>query len=126
MPTTSKTLLPLSAGALHLLLCLREGERHAYFLKREIGRRTKGVITLGNGSLHSTIRRLLAWGAIEESSQRPMEHVDNPKRRYFRLTAAGQRVLEADLSRLALLLASVSSPIGECPQAEATAKGEQE
>src|SRR3974390_1149668 len=87
--------LPLALPVFHMLLALNEGERHGYALKREIQRRTDGKLNLGSGPLYGTIRRLLEQGLIEESDERPDFHLDDERRRYYRITPLGRRVVQA-------------------------------
>jgi DNA-binding PadR family transcriptional regulator len=93
-------LLPLSPMAFHLLLSLGEGERHGYALKREIVRRTGGVLTPGPGVLYGSINRLVEQGLIEESDERPDPHLDDERRRYYRITPFGLRVARAEVERM--------------------------
>ena len=46
-------------------------------------------------------KRLLAARLIEESDERPDPDMDDERRRYYRLTALGQRVAQAEASRYA-------------------------
>lgn len=104
MPKVSKNevehLLPLSLPVFHMLLALTEGERHGYALKRAILQRTEGKINLGSGALYGSIDKLLGLGLIEESEERPDPHLDDERRRYYRITPLGRRVVEAETLRL--------------------------
>ena len=93
-------LLPLPLPVFHMLLALSEGERHGYALKREILRRTEGKLNLGSGALYGTIRKLMEQGLIEESDERPDFHLDDERRRYYRITPLGRRVVQAETVRL--------------------------
>lgn len=92
--------LPLSLVAFHMLLSLAEGERHGYALKREILQRTEGKLNLGSGALYGTINKMLEQGLIEESGERPDPHLDDERRRYYRITPLGRRVAQAEAVRL--------------------------
>jgi DNA-binding PadR family transcriptional regulator len=96
--------LPLPHIQLEILLCLAEGERHGYALKREIGRRTEGRLQLGPGSLYGAIQKLTTEGLIAESDARPEAHLDDSRRRYYRLTPEGKAVLKAETARLRSLV----------------------
>ena len=98
------TLLPLPPVHLEILVCLAERERHGYAIKREIAQRTDGRVQLGPGSLYGAIKKLTEDGLIEESDQRPEEHLDDGRRRYYRLTAEGRAVLQAEAARLRTLV----------------------
>ena len=92
--------LPLALPVFHMLLSLAEGERHGYALKREILQRTNGKLNLGSGALYGSINRMLEQGLIEESDERPDAHLDDERRRYYRITPLGRRVLQAETIRL--------------------------
>jgi DNA-binding PadR family transcriptional regulator len=93
-------LLPLSLPTFHMLLALTEGERHGYALKRVVLQRTEGKLNLGSGALYGSIDKMLAAGLIEESDERPDAHLDDERRRYYRITTLGRGVVEAEVVRL--------------------------
>ena len=100
-------LLPLTPVALNILLALADEERHGYGIGVEVRERTGGKMRLGPGTLYGSIKRMVDGGLIEES-EGPAEEVpddvrrryDAERRRYYRLTRFGERVLAAELSRL--------------------------
>src|SRR5688572_20077530 len=92
--------LPLALPVFHMLLGLAEGERHGYALKREILQRTNGKLNLGSGALYGSINRMREQGLIEESDERPDAHLDDERRRYYRITPLGRRVLQGETIRL--------------------------
>ncbi len=104
-------LLPLSLPSFHMLLSLIEGERHGYALKREILQRTNGKLNLGSGALYGSINKMLEEGFIEESEERPDPHLDDERRRYYRITQLGRKVLEAEIARLRDLVHIAESKI---------------
>jgi DNA-binding PadR family transcriptional regulator len=91
---------PLSRAAFYILLCLGEGERHGYAIKREIANRTNGKLKLGPGALYGSINKLLEAGFIEESGDRPDPHLDDERRRYYRITKDGRQAARAEGARL--------------------------
>jgi DNA-binding PadR family transcriptional regulator len=100
-------LLPLTPVALNILLALADEERHGYGIGVEVRERTGGKMRLGPGTLYGSIKRMVDGGLIEESEGRPDEETDDgrrgydaERRRYYRLTGFGERVLTAELSRL--------------------------
>src|ERR1035441_10965927 len=93
---TNKDCVPLSPAVFHILLSLAEGERHGYALKREIALRTGGKLKLGPGVLYGSINKMLEQGLIEESEDRPDAHLDDERRRYYRITSYGRKVAQAD------------------------------
>ncbi|MEO7355791.1 MAG: PadR family transcriptional regulator [Gemmatimonadales bacterium] len=106
--TTSSTiaaLLPLKPVELEILLALATEERHGYGLVQAIAERTDGLVQLEPGNLYRVIKRLLAEGMVAESDRRAVVE-GSERRRYYRLTALGARVVRADLHRMRALLAS--------------------
>ena len=97
--------LPLKPVDLELLLALATEDRHGYGLVQEISAHTKGLIVLDPGNLYRVIKRLLTDGLIEESTVRAADAGDE-RRRYYRLTTLGGRVLGAELERLRALLSA--------------------
>lgn len=109
-PTTDLT--PLSPAVFHILLSLAEGERHGYALKREISRRTGGRLTLGPGMLYGSINKMLELGLIEESDRRPDAHLDDERRRYYRITPYGRKVAQAEAARMRELVQLAAARFG--------------
>jgi len=91
--------LPLTPVAFEILLSLAEGERHGYHIMHAVEERTAGRITLHPGTLYRAIARLLDEGLIEELAARA-EPGGDERRRYYRLTAFGTEVAEAEAARL--------------------------
>jgi DNA-binding PadR family transcriptional regulator len=79
----------------------------------EVAEATDGKIRLGPGTLYGTIKRLLAAKLIEESESRPDADLDDERRRYYRLTTFGRRVIEAEVSRYADMV-KVARAAGLC------------
>jgi DNA-binding PadR family transcriptional regulator len=107
MPRVSpepEDLLPLTPAVFHILLALADAERHGYAIMDHVAQTTDGQIKMGPGTLYGTIKRLLSGGLIEESAERPDPEMDDERRRYYRLTRFGQRVMEAEAQRYAKLV----------------------
>jgi DNA-binding PadR family transcriptional regulator len=100
--------LPLKPLDLQLLLALTEEERHGYGLVQAVSDRTDGLITLEPGNLYRVVKRLLDDGLVAESARReaPSAPEGEQRRRYYRITALGQRVVAAELRRLDQLVRS--------------------
>ncbi len=111
-----ENMLPLPLPAFHMLLELAEGERHGYALKRAIARRTDGKLKLGSGALYGSIDKLLLLGLIEESEQRPDPHLDDERRRYYRITSLGRQAAEAEARRLRDLVVLAEAQLGRHPK----------
>jgi DNA-binding PadR family transcriptional regulator len=107
-----EALLPLPLPIFHMLLALSEGDRHGYALKREILQRTGGKLNLGSGALYGSINKMLEQGWIEESDERPDAHLDDERRRYYRITPLGLRVAQAEAVRLRQLVRFAEAKLG--------------
>ncbi len=103
-PPDPEELLPLTPAVFHVLLALAGGERHGYAIMQEVTASTQGRIKMGPGTLYGTVKRLLEARLIEESDERPDPQLDDERRRYYRLTALGQRVVKAEALRYAELV----------------------
>lgn len=97
-------LLPLTPAVFHILLTLADGEKHGYAIMREVANHTDGKMRLGPGTLYGSIKRMLGDGLIAESDERPDPQIDDERRRYYRLTEFGRRVVAAEAGRLASLI----------------------
>ncbi len=92
--------LPLSATDFQLLLALTAGELHGYAINKSVREASGGRVRIGLGSLYRILARLLNSGLVEESESYDGASGHGPTRRRYRLTAAGQTVLRAEVSRL--------------------------
>lgn len=97
-------LLPLTSTVFHILLCLADQERHGYGIMQEVEAMTQGRIRMGPGTLYGAIKRMISADLIEESDERPDPKLDDERRRYYRLTPLGRRVLGAEAQRLSDLV----------------------
>ena len=94
-----ETFLPLTTAFFHVLLALAETERHGYAIMEHVTQTTDGQVKMGPGTLYGTIKRLLQMKLIEESDERPDPAFDDERRRYYRLTELGVRVMKAEARR---------------------------
>jgi DNA-binding PadR family transcriptional regulator len=92
--------LPLKPHWFHVLLSLTDQELHGYAIMQEVLERTGGKVRLWPATLYGTLKRLIEEELIEESGQRPAAKIDDARRRYYRLTRLGRRVLMAESQRL--------------------------
>ena len=98
------SLLPLRPSVFHILLALSEGDLHGYGIMQEVAEHTAGQIKLGPGTLYGAIKRLLADRLIVEADERPDPELDDERRRYYRLTDFGQKVLRAEVRRISKMV----------------------
>ncbi len=104
MILNSEPLLPLTPAVFHILLALSDKERHGYGIMQEIKLNTAGQLRMGPGTLYGTIKRMMAAQYIQEFEERPDPELDDERRRYYRITDFGCKVLKAEAYRLSRLL----------------------
>ena len=88
------------AGPAAVLRLLVGGERYGYELVSLLDRRTDGVLAMGQSTLYPMLYNLEAKGLIQS---RAGESEAGRPRKYYRLTDAGTRRLEADREQWAAL-----------------------
>ena len=93
-------ILPLPVSQLHILMALATGDKHGYAIMKDIQSFTDGAVTMGPGTLYGAVKQMLKAGLIEESDERPDPELDDQRRRYYRLTDLGSRVLDAEVARM--------------------------
>jgi DNA-binding PadR family transcriptional regulator len=101
-----ETFLPLTPAIAHILLAVADQDRHGYAIMQEVDRITDGAVRMGPGTLYGTIKRMMAARLIEETDERPDPETDDERRRYYRATPLGRRVLEEETARMASLVAA--------------------
>src|SRR5215510_6520841 len=87
-------------GPFHILLCLVEGEQHGYGIMQNVLARSDGKVRLWPATLYGSLKRLIEAGLIVESGGRPAPEFDDARRRYYKLTTLGRRVLDLESQRL--------------------------
>lgn len=102
-----KKFIPLKTQWFHIMLSLASGEQHGYAIMQEVLNRTTGKVRLWPATLYGSIKRLIEADLIQESDERPAPELDDARRRYYRLTALGRRVLDAERERLQELVRTI-------------------
>jgi DNA-binding PadR family transcriptional regulator len=110
--TQAQAFLPLKSQWFHILLSLAGGEQHGYGIMQDVLERTTGKVRLWPATLYGSIKRLTEADLIEESSRRPAPEEDDARRRYYRLTVLGRRVLDAECERLQEMVRAIQSKRG--------------
>ena len=88
--------MEITEPVLLILLSLAEQPRHGYAILQDTERMSDGRVRMSTGTLYGALRRLLDDRWIERFAEK-----DNSRgRQAYRLTAAGRRNLQAEVSRL--------------------------
>jgi DNA-binding PadR family transcriptional regulator len=106
MPTPDpESQLPLTPVVLHILLAIADEPqgKHGYAIAREIEEVTEGQVRMGAGTLYGSIQRMLDAALIEERRVRAGSAAE--RRRYYKITGFGRRVLSLELTRLSEVIA---------------------
>ncbi len=103
--------LPLKPVDFHVLLVLLDGNRHGYGIVKDIEDATDGRLRLEPGNLYRYIRRLEERGLVEEDATPPDPESDDERRRYYRITRLGRRVIAAEAARLKAMVRRAESRI---------------
>jgi transcriptional regulator len=94
MKASSKSEMPSGALAMLILRVLRSGPLHGYAIAQKIHLLSKEVLAVEEGSLYPALQKILlkGWASAEWGISET-----NRKVRFYRLTAAGKKQLEAEL-----------------------------
>src|SRR5258708_30613120 len=108
-PPPPETLVPLTPPVFHILVALADQERHGYGIMLDVARQTGDALQLGPGTLYGCLKRMLTAKLVEESDERPDPALDDQRRRYYRITSLGSRVVRAEARRLASAVSAARS-----------------
>jgi DNA-binding PadR family transcriptional regulator len=97
----ARGVLPLTPVATNILLSLADEERHGLGIAEHIDTFTGGRMALGAGTLYGAMKRLLDLGLVSEADR---GGGDDPRRRYYAITALGRRALELETRDLEKIL----------------------
>jgi DNA-binding PadR family transcriptional regulator len=95
--------IPLRSVELHILLSVVDRARHGYAILQEAEERTDGRPGFEIPTLYRALRRLREANLIRSAD--PPEPDPDERREYWEATRLGRRVLEAELTRLGLVVA---------------------
>ena len=99
-PTDSRaaeSVLPLKPADFHILMVLTEGARHGYGMMQRVAEQSSGRVQLEVGSLYRLIARMTEGGLIVECKT---PRGGSERRRYYRISELGTRVVAAEAARL--------------------------
>lgn len=95
----TKSFTPLTPAVLYILMALSGGEKHGYGIMKQIESDFEGKITMGNGTLYGSLKRMLDAGLVAESDKKIDPAMDDQRRIYYKITGQGKRELAAELER---------------------------
>jgi DNA-binding PadR family transcriptional regulator len=114
MPRKSpESFLPLKSNWFHILISLAGGEQHGYGIMQEVLERSDGKVRLWPATLYGSLKKLIENGLIVESGERPAPEFDDARRRYYKLTPLGQKVLDLESQRLRDLVRVLETKRGQ-------------
>lgn len=93
----------MNAKSFHILVSLAPSPMHGYAIRQEVESRTRGDVRLWPATLYGLLSELAESGLIEETPS-PEGEADDPRRKYYALTAEGRSVLTAEAARLEKLV----------------------
>lgn len=96
-----RKLLPLTPAVFFVLFALADGEKHGYAVMQQVTVLSDGKFRMGPGTLYTTIQRLVELSLIEEIAKRDETE---SRRRYYRLTGAGEALLHVEFNRMDAVL----------------------
>jgi PadR family transcriptional regulator PadR len=96
----------LTEQALFILASLASGELHGYGIARDVEELSDGRLKLTAGTLYGALNRLAAGGLVVQSRE---DVVDGRRRRYYRLTSAGEKTLAEETAKLRSTAAALSA-----------------
>jgi DNA-binding PadR family transcriptional regulator len=96
---TKKVSAPLTPAVLHILIALSTQERHGYGIMKQVETDSRGKVKMGPGTLYGSVGRMIDAGLIRESDKKIDPEMDDERRVYYKITAAGQKALAAELAR---------------------------
>jgi DNA-binding PadR family transcriptional regulator len=105
--------LPLKPQWFHILLALSRDTLHGSGIVRSVLSETRGKVHLWPATLYGSLDDLDELGWIEEVSD-PAERPkgESEKKRFFRITLPGARVLAADAERMRALATTALARLG--------------
>lgn len=95
----SESLLPLTPISFEILLSLLDDDRHGYAILQAVEGRLAGKLPLRTGTMYRALARLMDEGLIERTGGGADDN--DPRRRYYAITALGRDTARAEARRLA-------------------------
>lgn len=97
--TNTKTFTPLTPAVLYILIALSGGEKHGYGIMKQVESDSEGKVSMGNGTLYGSLKRMLDAGLVAEGNKKVDPEMDDQRRVYYKITGMGKKALAAELER---------------------------
>ena len=98
---------PLTESYFFILLCLYRGPNHGYGIMQQSLALSNGTVRIGSGTMYGATSQMMKKGWIEECLADGFD-----RKRQYRLTEAGRRVLLEEVKRLRHMVQTASDVIG--------------
>lgn len=98
-------------GTLYMMILrtlARAEKMHGFEIANAIQQRSRDILHVEEGSLYPALQRMLVKGWVTAKWDRT---ADNRRARYYRLTAAGRKQLEAEVSQFERVIGAVQRVI---------------
>lgn len=110
--------LPLAPRDYLILFSLAREAQHGYGIVRDVEESSSRSVRLDPANLYRSIRRMVANGLVEDAeAPEDEDHAGSERRRYYRATELGRRVVRMEAARLAEL-ADAARASGLIPEVE--------
>ncbi len=93
---------PLKPQVLHILLALAQEDQHGLGIADQVAAASEGTVKLGPGTLYRSLDEMRESRFIQRVG--PPSDVVDPRRKYYRITPDGRRLLQAEMARLQRLV----------------------
>ncbi len=93
-----QNITPLTPAVFYILLALFGKDRHGYDIMGQVKEDSEEKVTMGPGTLYGSIDRMMEAGLVERSPRKSQDS----RRIYYRLTAKGKTILQAEVDRISL------------------------
>jgi DNA-binding PadR family transcriptional regulator len=95
---------PLTEATYFIMLSLAKEPRHGYAIMKDVQTLSDTRVILSTGTLYGALKRLLEQGWIERVENDQGSKDSGRIRKAYVLTKMGQRILEAEIARLQVLV----------------------
>lgn len=107
IPDEVRALMPMTPAVFYTLFALARDEQHGYAIMQLVESLSEGTVSMGPGTLYSTIQRLVNLNLAEETTQHKRPDELERRRRFYCLTSLGRKVFELEVARMKAVLRRV-------------------